>query len=379
MTYIFLSILFSAFSFAQHADHGAVKKPSAPPKQVTSAVKQDDPRVAVQIPQNEQGRIGLRTAKAVTSPINFTIRTVGSVSADQSREAHVHTRLNGWIERIFIDAVGKQVKKGEKLFELYSPDLVATQEEYLAARNSGAAGREIARAALDRLKSWNVPDSEIAKLRNTNRSRRTLAFESPVNGFVVNKTAIQGMYITPEMELYHIADISKIWVLITLYEADVNAIKVGDHAEIRLPYDESRTFQSPINYIYPELDVETRTSKARIELDNKAQSLKPGMFVNVEIKKDLGTAVTIPEDSIIDTGLRRLVFIKKSGTTFEPREIKIGPRTDGKVSVLSGLKEGEEVVVAAHFLIDAESKVQAALQKGASAPQGGHGSHGDKK
>lgn len=374
--------LISVPAVSQHAGHGAQAAPTQkqPPTKSdkAKAPRQDEPRVAVQVSQAEQDKMGLKTTRVASSTLNVVIRTVGSVSADQTREAHVHTRLNGWIERIYVDAIGKPVKKGEPLFELYSPDLVSTQEEYLAARRGGATGQEIARAALDRLKGWNVPDSEINRLKKSGKPKRTVSFESPVTGFVVNKTAIQGMYITPEMELYHIADLARIWIIVTLYESDINSIKVGDLADVRLPYDESRTFQAPLSYIYPELDIETRTSKARIELDNKAQALKPGMFVNVEIKKNLGEALTVPEDAVIDTGIRRLVFIKRSPTTFEPREVKIGPRVDGRIAVLSGLAVGDEIVVSAHFLLDAESKVQAALQRGGSTPQG-HGSHGSDK
>ncbi len=372
-------LAFAQSSLGQHSGHEAPKvqpQKGSSLKQKTKA--QDEPRIAVQISSAEQSKIGLKTAKAETSKLDVTIRTVGSVSADQTREAHVHTRLNGWIERIFVDAIGKPVKKGEPLFELYSPDLVATQEEYLAARRGGATGNEIAQAALDRLRGWNVPESEISRLRSSGKSKRTVAFNSPETGFVVNKSAIQGMYITPEMELYHIADLSRIWIIVTLYESDINSINVGDAADVKLPYDESRTFQSPISYIYPELDIETRTSKARIELENKNQALKPGMFVNIEIKKSLGESVTVPEDAVIDTGVRRLVFLKKRNTEFEPREVRIGPRAEGKVVVLSGLQAGADVVVSAHFLLDAESKVQAALQKGRTTPQG-HGAHGDAK
>lgn len=370
-------------ALAQHSTHTPAQQTAPQPSKptVVAATKKpiaDEARVTVKVPQSEQGKIGLKTAKAESSKLNFTIRTVGSISADQGREAHVHTRLNGWIERIFVDAIGKPVKKGEVLFELYSPDLVSTQEEYLAARNGSVTGKEIAAAALERLRGWSVPDSEIRRLKSTGKMKRTVSFESPVTGFVVNKTAIQGMYITPDMELYHIADLARVWIVVTLYESDINSIKTGDTAVIKLPYDESRTFQAPISYIYPELDVETRTSKARIELDNKTQALKPGMFVNVEIAKSLGEAITVPDDAVIDTGIRKLVFVKKSDTEFEPREIKVGPRVEGRVAVLSGLTVGSEVVVSAHFLLDAESKVQAALQKG-SPTQPGHESHGKKK
>lgn len=375
----FMFVTMSSVASAQHAGHGTAPKEKAPPAPAPKAGRvSEEGRVPVEVPSDQQKKIGLQTAKANRGPLAHVIRTVGSVTADQTREAHVHTRINGWIEKIFVDAIGKPVKKGQTLFELYSPELVSTQEEYLAARGKGETGAEIARAAIERLKGWAVPDSEINRLKSSGKVKRAVGFNAPVDGFVVNKTAIQGMYVTPEMELYYIADLSKVWVLVTLYESDISAIKVGDKTDIKLPYDPAKTFTAPIQYIYPEIDVETRTSKARIELDNKNQGLKPGMYVNVEIKKDLGEAVTVPEDAVIDTGVRRLVFVKTSATRFEPREVKIGPRVEGKYSVLSGLSPGEEVVVSAHFLIDAESKVQAALQKGGGASPG-HSGHGSGK
>lgn len=385
-TNFLLIILFPIFaidSHAQHAGHGDIP-PKASPTQnaktqerVETALKEET-RVKVNVSPAEQKKIGLQTAKADISPLKVTIRTIGSVSADQSREAHVHTRLNGWIEKIFVDAIGRSVKKDEPLFELYSPDLLATQEEYLAAQRGGDMAREIARAALERLRSWNVPEREIQRLIETRKTKRTMTFNSPVTGYVVNKNAIQGMYITPEIDLYHIADLDRVWIIVTLYESDINSVNIGDIAEVKLPYDETKAFQAPISYIYPELDVETRSSRARIELENQAQTLKPGMFVNVEITKDIGESIVVPEDSVIDTGVRRIVFVKKSGTEFEPREIKTGPRVDGKISVVSGLQAGTEVVVNAHFLLDAESKVQAAIEKNGSTSQG-HDSHGDQK
>jgi membrane fusion protein, copper/silver efflux system len=343
--------------------------------------KTEEARVSVEVPQEQQGRMGLNTAPARKKAIEHTIRTVGNVTADQTKEAHVHTKINGWIERIYADYVGKPIKKGEPLFDLYSPDLVSTQEEYLAGRKQGSAGKEIAQAALDRLKLWGVPQSEVDRLARSGKSKRTIAFSAPVDGFIINKSAIQGMYITPEMELYHIADLSRIWVVVTLYEYDISTIQLGDDAAIQLPYDPSKSFSGRISYIYPEIDSETRTAKARIELPNPRERLKPGMFANVEVKKSLGEAVVVPDDSVIDTGTRSIIFIKTGATRFEPREVKVGPRVDGSFAILSGLKDGDQVVTSAHFLIDAESKFQAALQKGESGAGGshsGHASHGGK-
>lgn len=379
--YVLLLVL-SASAFSQtHSGHGELPKTPKPTikptPQKTEPIKKDEARVPIEVPQEQQSKIGLKVAKAEKKKVEHTIRTVGTVTADQTKEAHVHTKINGWIEQIYADYIGKPVKKGQSLFELYSPDLVSTQEEYLAARKQGAPGREIAVTALERLKLWGVPQSEIDRLKKSGKAKRSVTFDSPVDGFIVNKTAIRGMYITPEMELYHIADLSRIWIIVTLYEYDVAVISVGDEAEIQLPYDPDKSFKGKISYIYPEIELETRTAKARIELDNPDQKLKPGMFSNISLKKNLGEAIVIPDDAVIDTGTRKIVFVKTGTSRFEPREIKAGPRIENTFAILSGLKEGEEIVTSAHFLIDAESKFQAALQKG-SPTNSGHGGHGEK-
>lgn len=344
--------------------------------QENHATHREESRAPVVVAPEQQSRIGLRTVPVAERELRSTIRTVGTVTTDQRSEAHVHPRIQGWIERIFADYVGKPVKKGQDLFELYSPELVSTQQEYLAASSQGAAGKEIARAALDRLKLWGVPDEEIQRLVKTGKAKRALTFVSPVDGYVVNKTAIQGMYVTPEMELYYIADLSKVWVIVTLYEYDVATIRPGDEAVIQLPYDPTKTYRAKITYIYPEIERETRTARARIDLANPGQTLKPGMFANVEITKDLGPSMVVPEDAVIDTGTRRIVFVRSGPSRFEPREVKLGPRVENLVSVLSGVKPGEQVVTSAQFLIDAESKFRAAIEKGAPPAGGAHGGHG---
>lgn len=375
--FILMIILFSKVALSQHQHSGApTQAPVASQIKKAEPKKNEELRVPVLIPVEQQKKIGLRTTKAEKKKGEYIIRTVGTVTADQTKEAHVHTKINGWIENIYADYIGKPVKKGQVLFELYSPDLLSTQEEYLSARRVGDGGRDIAKVALDRLKLWGVSTSEINRLVKKGVSKRALAFDSPVDGFIVNKSAIKGMYITPDMELYHIADLSRVWIIVTLYEYDVSLVNVGDMTDVELPFDPGKTFKGKINYIYPEIEVETRTAKARIEIDNPGQKFKPGMFANIEIKKTIGEAVSIPEDAVIDTGLRKIVFVKTNTANFEPREIKIGPRMANSFVVLSGLKEGEEVVTSAHFLIDAESKFQAAVKKG--TPAGGHSGHGGK-
>lgn len=373
--YLLLFIFFSGAAFAQsHSEHGNVVVSNKSPR---PEIKNEEPRVPIDVPVEQQTKIGLKFTKAEKNKVEHTIRTVGTVTADQTREAHVHTKINGWIERIYADYIGKPIKKGQPLFELYSPDLVSTQQEYLAARKQGEPGREISNAALERLKLWGVSQAELDRLKAEGKAKRSITFDSPVSGFIINKTAIRGMYINPEMELYHIADLSRIWILVTLYEYDLAAISVGDEADIQLPYDPNKFFKGKISYIYPEIELETRTAKARIEIDNPDQKLKPGMFANVVLKKDLGESVVVPEDSVIDTGTRKIVFVKVGVSQFEPREVKAGPRVGNKFIIFSGLQGGEDVVTSAHFLIDAESKFQAAIKKGAITTQD-HGGHGGK-
>lgn len=388
--FVFILLCFSASAFAQsHSEHSGNNAPQEQDAKVQpvaakrsedgsgkAAPKTEEARVPIEVPVERQEKIGLRVAKAEKKKVEHTIRTVGIVTADQTKEVRVHTKIKGWIERVYADYTGKPVQKGQPLFDLYSPDLLATQEEYLAARQQqGSIGREIVATSRKRLQLWGVPPTEIERLEKTGKVKRAVTFNSPADGFIVEKTAVQGMYITPEMELYRITDLSHLWIIVTLYEYDVAVIAEGDEADISLSYDAGKSFPGKISYIYPEIEVETRTAKARIEVDNLDRRLKPGMFANVEMKKNLGESIVVPSDAVINTGTRSIVFVKTSVSRFEPREVKVGPRLKDTFIILSGLESGEEVIMSANFLIDAESKLQAAIQKGSSS-QGGHGGHG---
>ncbi|MBI2520828.1 MAG: efflux RND transporter periplasmic adaptor subunit [Bdellovibrio sp.] len=370
--FLIIALLISTTVFSQqdHSLHEAEHIHTAP-------LQKDEARIPIDVSIEQQMKIGLKLSKAEKKKVEHMIRTVGIVTVDQTKEAHIHTKIKGWIEQIYADYTGRPIKRGEPLFELYSPDLVSTQEEYLSARKQGGQGLEISNAALERLKLWGVPQSELDRLKTTRKPKRTITFTSPVSGVIVNKTAIRGMYINPEMELYHIADLSRIWIIVTLYENDVATIATGDEADIQLPYNPNKVFKGKISYIYPEIELETRTGKARIEINNPDQKLKPGMFANVKLKKNLGESVVVPDDSVIDTGTRKIVFAKIGPARFEPREVKVGPRVDDNFIILMGLQGGEDVVSSANFLIDAESKLQAAIKKG-SAPSQSHGGHGEK-
>lgn len=398
----------------------------APPGKPAEGVppSNEEPRVPIDVPLEQQERIGLQTAKAEKKPVQHTLRTVGSVVADERREAHVHTRVAGWIEDIRVSAVGAPVKKGQVLYRLYAPELASTQAELVAARGQGDLGGRITKAALDRLSLWGVAPSEIEALRTGGPVKRALSFLSPADGYVVDKMAAKGMYVTPDMELYKIADLTHMWIIVTLYENELPLVTLGDETEVALTVRPEMTVKAPITYIYPELDTATRTGRARVELDNKGLAFKPGMFANVSIKKDLGEALIIPADAVLFTGQRNLVFVKMTAsmkadepepepkdekgkpagsdgsgmagmsgmgetgekgepagmdgmggmatatTRFAPKEVVLGPRTADGVIVLNGIDAGDEVVVRASFLIDAESRLQAAMKKGDAG--GGH-------
>lgn len=375
---ILLFLTLNVDVFAQpHAQHNINFEKEGTPRQDSKPSQPTDGRISVTVPVDQQTGIGLKTEKVEKKNVARTIRTVGTVTTDQTREFNFHTKINGWVEKVYADYVGKRIQKGDPLFDLYSPDLITTQKEYIEAlKLGGATGQEIAKAALDRLLLWGVPPSEIDQLKKSRKVKNSITFVSLADGFIVNKKVVRGVYVTPEMELYQIDDFSHLWVVVTFYEYDVSAVSVGDEAEISLPYDPETIFKGKINYIFPAIEAETRTAKVRIEVDSMNQKLKPSMFVDVELKKDMGISLVIPEDAVIDTGARKIVFVKTGSSSFDPREVTVGPRIGKKVIILSGIMEGEEVVTSAHFLIDADSKFRAALQKnsGVSAGHTGHGS-----
>jgi Cu(I)/Ag(I) efflux system membrane fusion protein len=340
-----------------------------------AATETIDGRAPLTISKAAQAAAGLQTERVTSQRLAHRIRTVGSIMTDQTREASVNTRVSGWIEKIQVNYVGMSIQKGDPLYVLYAPDLVSTQEEYLTALTHGASGAEAAAAALTRLRLWGVSESELRRLRAANSVLHGVTFYAPVDGVVIRKSAVQGAYVTPQAELYYLADLSTVWLLVTLYEADVSLINVGDSVSVSLPYDPARNYSGEISYIYPELDTQTRTAKARVEILNSDGFLRPGMFANAEIAKELPEMLVVSADAVLDTGQRKLVFIKGGENELFPQEVKLGPRLGDKITILSGLKEGDTVVMGATFLIDAESRLQAALRRGKAATPG-HGEHG---
>jgi Cu(I)/Ag(I) efflux system membrane fusion protein len=378
LVFLVAALLFARVAIcadAPHQKHAAATGTAAEAEAEaeTKAITVDD-RAALTISRTEQAAVGMQTQIVTRKALVRNIRTIGSVVTDQTRETNVHTRISGWIESIHVDYVGKAVRKGDPLYDLYSPDLISTQEEYLEALQQGRSGAEGAASAVTRLRFWGVAESELRKLKAARSALHAITFYSPSDGIVIRKAAVFGAYVTPETELYYLADISKIWLLLTLYEADVSLIEVGDRVTVSLSYDAAKRYKGVINYIFPEIDALTRTAKARVEIVNSDQFLRPGMFANVEIKKPLPEMLVVPADAVLDTGQRKIVFVKAGDTELVPREVETGVRVDDLITILSGLQEGDAVVVGASFLIDAESRMQAALRKGKSAAKG-HGEH----
>lgn len=314
-------------------------------------------------------------------PLKKTIRTVGRIEYDERKLFTINTKVDGWVEKLHYSYTGQQVKKGEALVEIYSPELFSTQQELLSLLrwtkntegSTGQARGESARqvgsmvirdaealvdAARQRLRLWDISDEQIKKIEESGKPARTLIIYNPASGYILQKYVVQGQKVMAGEKLFDVADLSTVWVTADIYESDLPLVKVGDTATIQLSYLQGRTFNSKIDYIYPTLSGETRTAKARFTVSNEGLILKPQMFTNVEFKVNLGQRLAIPEDAVIDTGMRQIVYVQKEDGAFEPREVALGLRGEKMVEVRSGVKAGDKVAAAATFLVDSEAKLK---------------------
>jgi RND family efflux transporter MFP subunit len=332
----------------------------------------DRPPGTVMMSVEKQQLIGVRTAEVRRERLMRTIRTVGRVEADETKLARIHVKVAGWVEEVYVDFVGKLVKKGQPLFTLYSPELVSTQQEYLIARRGEqylgeSSYREVAegaetllRAARERLRLWDITDEQIEKLEQTGAVTRTMTLNSPIDGFVMHRNLFPQTYVSPDTRLYEIADLSTIWVYADIYEYEVPYVRVGQRATMQLSYFPGKSYAGRVSYIYPTLDSKTRTVRVRLDFRNPGFALKPGMFADVELKINYGTQTLIPSEAVLDSGLRQIVFIAKPGGFFEPREVQLGARLENQYIVLSGVEPGETIVTSGNFLIDSESRLSTA-------------------
>ena len=317
---------------------------------------------------HKQKLVGVKTQAVRQKTMNKLIRTIGRVDYNERTLTTVTTKIEGWIEEITVDATGMAVKKGKPLFSVYSPKLLQTQEEYLLAissakkMNNKMGSGVMASASRKRLLLWDVKPEQIRNLEKRGEVIRALPVLSPASGIVTEKMALNGMYVKPGMALYKIADLSKVWIFVDIYEHELPWIKIGQMAELTLVSLPGKVFQGKTTYIYPYLNEKSRTATIRIELENKTGQFKPGMYANVSFSVKAAEGLLVPESAVLDSGLRQVVFVAKAGGMFEPRVIKVGLRLNHEVQILRGLAEGEEVVTHGTFLIDSESKLNASME-----------------
>ena len=327
----------------------------------------------VQISPERQQLIGVRIGTVEKRPLKKVIRTNGRVEFDEKRLATISPKIGGWIEELYVDFTGAPVKKGAPLLTLYSPELVSTQEEYLAALRArqelaaspypevAASGNALVESARRRLRLWDISEEQIRELEQTGQVRKSLTLYSPYGGIVLEKMAFKGMRVEPGMALYKLADLSVVWLIADIYEYELPLIRLGQQASIHLSYLPGEAFTGKAVFIYPYLDAQTRTARVRFEFANPHGKLKPEMYAGVEITIRLGDKVTVPEGAIIDTGIRKVAIVEKGAGYFEPRDVKLGTKAGDYYEVLDGLKVGERVVTSANFLIDSESKLKEAV------------------
>ena len=328
----------------------------------------------VQIDPVTVQNMGVRIYIAERKSLSRTIRTVGRVDYDETRMTDVNTKVDGWVERLFVDYTGQALQKGQPLLEIYSPELVAAQEEYLTAydyqqrleRNPDdevvQGTKDLLTAAAQRLRYWDITERQIADLRLTRAANRTMTLYSPQQGIVVHKAVFDGAYIKSGQHLYRIGDLSKVWVYADVYEYELPWLRMGQEAEVELSYLPGRTFNGEVTHVHPFLDSKTRTVKVRMSFPNPNLELKPEMYANVRIKSMVSKeALVVPAQAVIRSGERNVLIVALGEGRFQPRDVKLGVEADGFLQILDGLSPGEQVVSSGQFLIDSESNLRAAI------------------
>ncbi|MFZ0886612.1 MAG: efflux RND transporter periplasmic adaptor subunit [Candidatus Acidiferrales bacterium] len=338
--------------------------------------------VPVQISPERLQNIGVRTSRVESKVVQDEIRVTGNVAVDETRLSTVQVRYPGYIEKVFADATYQYLRKGQPLFTIYSPDLVATEREYLVAKQNqqrvagstvpgvaeGAAS--LLDAAKERLRQWGVSQREIDRLESTGEVQQEFEVDSPVSGYITERNALPNLTVQPETHLYSVADLSTVWVMADVFQVDLGRIKVGDGATLTVDSYPGRVFEGRVNFMYPQVDMTTRTARARLVFSNSGLKLTPGMFVNAVLKAPMGKQLVIPTGGVLQSGTRQIVFVTRNDGYIEPREVQLGARAGDDYIVMKGVKEGEEIVTSANFLIDSESQLQAALGSFVPPPPG---------
>jgi len=393
---IVLAVVVAALWWRLHTSRTAQVEPSTaqtseaapPPMQSMSAerpVTPSQPETALapmQLSPQRMQSIGVQIGEVKYQSVNDEIRFYGNVQADERRLSYVQTRFAGWIRKLYADATGDFVRKGQPLFTIYSPDLVTTEQEYLIAKKnqadlqqssvtgvaSGAAS--LLSAARDRLLQWEIPPSEIAKLDTTGKVIADLTINSPVSGYITEKNALPNMYVQPEMHLYTVSDLSDVWVLAQVFQNDAGKIKPGDQAEVTVDAYPGRVFTGRVDYLLPQVETTTRTLPVRLVIPNPGLKLRPGMYVNVRLRLPLGKQLVVSGSAVFHSGTRNLVFAYRGDGNIEPREVELGSRVGEQQIVAKGAHAGEQIVISANFLIDSEAQLQAAAGAFTPPPPG---------
>lgn len=343
------------------------------PVYADEVAQKDMPPGTIRLSPEKQQISGVRTGLVARRPLAKATRTVGLIEADETQIRHIHTKIAGWAEKIYVNYTGQLVEKGKPLVAIYSPELVSTQQEYLLALKArsylekspfgeiSSGAHSLLESTRTRLLYWDITPKQIEELEERGEPEKTLTLHSPITGFVTVREVYEGKYVMPEMQLYTVTDLSHIWLYADIYEYEMPLVRLGQEATITLSYYPGEAFRGQVTYVYPYLEEKTRTNKVRLEFPNPGYKLKPGMYANVELKVDLGERLAIPEEAVMDSGSEQVVFLARDEGHFEPRRVKLGVRTDGYHEVLEGVAAGDKVVTSANFLIDSESRFKAAM------------------
>jgi len=343
------------------------------------------PMGTIRVSQDKQQLIGVKFGEVTSGAGVHSFRSVGQVTMDETRFTKVQTRIDGWIEKVYVDFTGKFVEKGQPLLTMYSPEMLASQREYLLALRSTEIMKDnplsgsrqqsdsILAAARKRLELFSLSEAQIQEITRTREPLTNITIYSPNSGYVMMRNAFPKQRITPDTELYTVVDLSRVWIMADIFENEASMMQVGMPARMSLSYGVGRAINGRVSYIQPSVDPATRTLKVRIEADNPNLALKPDMFVNVEFNVSMPARMTVPEDAVLDTGLRKTVFVDRGNGYLEPRQVETGERIGDRIEIIKGLTPGERIVTSGNFLIDSESQLKSAAE-GMAGHQ--HGSTG---
>jgi membrane fusion protein, copper/silver efflux system len=335
----------------------------------------------LKVSAEKQQLIGVEYGEATMTAVTSSFRAVGKVAQDETRVVRIHSKIAGWIEQVRVDFNGARVEKGQPLLTIYSPEMLAAQQEYLLAlrardilktsplKEAAENSDSLIRASRMRLELWDLGRVQIEEVEKTGQPQRAITLFAPTSGYVIARNAFPGQKVSPETELYAVTDLSRVWIVADVFESDAANVRVGQSALIALPYASRGGFGARVSYILPQVDPATRTLKVRLEAPNPGLRLKPDMFVDVEFQIASQRKLTVPAEAVLDAGVRKTVFVDEGNGNLESRQVETGERLGDRVEILRGLKAGERIVTSGNFLIDSESQLK---QPAAAAPHAGH-------